>query len=53
MSSNPLICKGWRSGDLGLGLVIAQAITHNHGGEITVSSQVGVGSCFQVKVPVA
>jgi len=36
----------------GLGLAIAQAIAQFHGGEITLSSQVGVGSCFQVRLPV-
>lgn len=36
----------------GLGLAIAQAIAQYHGGEITVTSQVGVGSCFQVRLPV-
>ncbi len=40
------------SGGLGLGLAIAQAIAHNHKGEITISSQLGVGSCFQVSLPV-
>lgn len=35
----------------GLGLAIAQAIATQHGGKITVSSQVGVGSCFQVYLP--
>ena len=40
-----------REGGLGLGLAIAQAIAQRHGGEITVSSQVGVGSCFQVHLP--
>ncbi len=36
---------------LGLGLAIAQAIAQQHGGEITVSSKVGVGSCFRGRLP--
>jgi signal transduction histidine kinase len=40
-----------RQGGSGLGLAIVQAITHVHGGEISVTSQIGVGSCFQVKLP--
>ncbi|MDP5339547.1 MAG: HAMP domain-containing histidine kinase [Nodularia sp. (in: cyanobacteria)] len=35
----------------GLGLAIAKTITQRHGGEITVRSQLGVGSCFYVKIP--
>ncbi|WP_253274368.1 cell wall metabolism sensor histidine kinase WalK [Myxosarcina sp. GI1] len=35
----------------GLGLAIARAIVQNHGGVITVTSQIGVGSCFQVCLP--
>ncbi len=35
----------------GLGLAIAQAIAQNHGGLITVTSQLGVGSCFTVRLP--
>jgi len=42
-----------REGGLGLGLAIAQAIAQRHGGEITVTSQVGVGSCFRVHLPTA
>jgi signal transduction histidine kinase len=38
----------WNSGS-GLGLAIAQAIAHNHGGIITVSSKLKVGSCFSVR----
>jgi signal transduction histidine kinase len=38
-----------REGGLGMGLAIAQAITQQHRGEISVTSQLGVGSCFQVK----
>lgn len=40
-----------REGGTGLGLAIAQAIAQRHGGKITVSSQVEVGSCFQVRLP--
>jgi signal transduction histidine kinase len=49
----------WRSKDpkarqqegLGLGLAIVQTIAHQHGGKITVESQLGVGSCFRVHIP--
>ena len=41
-----------RSGGTGLGLAIAQAIAQAHGGTITASSQVGIGSSFQVWLPI-
>jgi signal transduction histidine kinase len=41
------------SGGLGLGLAIAQSIARSHRGEITVDSQLHLGSCFQVKLPLA
>ncbi len=44
--------RSYRNSGTGLGLAIAQSIAHSHGGEITVSSQLGVGSCFQVRLPV-
>ncbi len=40
----------WEGGS-GLGLAIAQAIAKNHGGLITVTSQLGAGSCFLVRLP--
>ncbi|GAB3657493.1 hypothetical protein GCM10027596_12730 [Nocardioides korecus] len=37
----------------GLGLAISRRIAHMHGGEILVSSQLGVGSTFRLRVPLA
>jgi signal transduction histidine kinase len=45
--------RAWREGGSGLGLAIAWAIAHQHRGQITVRSQPGQGSCFQVELPVA
>ncbi|MFP4338517.1 MAG: sensor histidine kinase [Halothece sp.] len=38
-------------GGTGLGLPIASAIATQHGGKITVTSTVGKGSCFTVRLP--
>ena len=35
----------------GLGLVLAKQITELHGGEVLVTSEVGIGSCFRVILP--
>lgn len=40
-----------REGGTGLGLAIAAAIAKHHGGKITVTSELDVGSCFQVRLP--
>jgi signal transduction histidine kinase len=45
--------RSHRTEGSGLGLAIAQAIAQRHGGEIALSSQVGVGSCFEVRLPIA
>jgi len=37
----------------GLGLAIAQTIAQQHKGKVTVISQAGIGSCFQVCLPAA
>ncbi len=38
---------------VGLGLAIVEAIVERHRGKITVTSQVGIGSCFRVYLPLA
>lgn len=45
--------RNYRDNGSGLGLAIAQAVARHHGGDITVSSQLGVGSCFRVCLPIA
>ncbi len=40
-----------REGGTGLGLAIVKAIAESHGGKIFVTSNVNIGSCFQVRLP--
>jgi histidine kinase len=35
----------------GLGLMVTHKLVHEHGGQITVDSQLGVGSCFRIIIP--
>lgn len=44
--------RSYWAGGSGLGLAIAQTIAQNHNGLITVKSQVGIGSCFTVQLPI-
>ncbi|NMF58262.1 sensor histidine kinase [Pseudanabaena yagii] len=41
----------WTGGS-GLGLAIAQSIAESHCGKISVTSQLAVGSCFKVRLPI-
>ena len=45
--------RSYHSGGSGLGLAIARAIAQNHGGSITVTSLIGKGSCFTVRLPIS
>ena len=44
--------RSYQTGKSGLGLAIAKEIVRQHNGEITVQSQLGVGSCFMVSFSV-
>ncbi len=41
-----------REGGTGLGLAISQAIAKRHGGKIVVTSELNIGSCFTVRIPI-
>ncbi len=41
--------RSYWAGGSGLGLAIAQAIVQKHSGTITLTSRIGVGSCFTVR----
>jgi len=41
------------TGGTGLGLSIVRHVTENHGGEVTVESELGQGTTFEVRLPTA
>ena len=41
-----------REGGTGLGLAISQAIAKRHGGKILVTSELNIGTCFLVRIPI-
>jgi two-component system, OmpR family, manganese sensing sensor histidine kinase len=43
--------RDYNSSGSGLGLAIAQTIATNHNGSISVTSQLAIGSCFTVNLP--
>jgi signal transduction histidine kinase len=49
---DPFFTTKRASGGTGLGLPIAYRIVEEHGGTIAVTSQLGLGSTFQVRFPV-
>ncbi|MFM7562440.1 MAG: sensor histidine kinase [Planctomycetota bacterium] len=40
------------TGGSGLGLAITRRLVNAHGGEIAVTSEVGAGSCFEIRLPI-
>lgn len=43
--------RSYRAGGFGLGLTLAREIAQNHGGTISVTSELGKGSCFTISLP--
>ena len=50
---DPLFTTKLRGRGNGLGLAVAQQIVREHGGEITVESELGQGAEFQLRLPIA
>ncbi len=43
--------RSYYNGGSGLGLSIVKMIVQGHGGDVMVKSEIGMGSCFEVKLP--
>jgi len=41
------------TGGTGLGISIVRHVSENHGGDVTVTSELGQGSTFEVRLPTA
>jgi signal transduction histidine kinase len=41
------------TGGTGLGLSIVKHVIENHGGTVNVTSELGRGTCFEVRLPAA
>ncbi len=41
-----------REGGTGLGLAISEAIVKRHGGKVSVTSELNIGTCFLVRIPI-
>lgn len=48
----PFVTHG-KSGGTGLGMAIARAVVEAHGGTVTVDSEPGQGTCFDIRIPQA
>ncbi len=51
--SPDLVARARRAGGPGLGLVICKRLTELMGGELSVRSEMGRGSCFSIEIPFA
>lgn len=47
------VSRSSETGGTGLGLAIVKHIVNRHDGELTVSSEVGKGSCFTCRFPLS
>ncbi|HTE86800.1 MAG TPA: sensor histidine kinase, partial [Dehalococcoidia bacterium] len=51
--ADPSRARADKAGGAGLGLAIVRGVVEAHGGNVDVQSEVGSGSCFTLRLPVA